>query len=318
MTSFSPIVLAVLLDFLLSPLIRAFKRVRVPEALSAALVVLVFLGSGGGRRYGLASPAKEWMAKLPASMRTAQARLAKLRKPVEQVSKTAEQVEKATSVDQGEATQVVVKGPGLGERLFGTTQSILTGALEVIILLYFLLAAGDMFLQKLIKVLPLLRDKKKAVAIVRETEASISTYLFTVTLVNLGSDWRGAVVISSGCLIPALGRPGRLAEFVPYLGASVMLIVLSLAGFVTFRPGLVTHCWCLAHIWPSTWFRRNFVTPPSSGAASRSILWPSSGAGVLVVALGCGRRLHRCADPGDLQDLLRPYRSAGADRGVSG
>ena len=59
------------------------------------------------------------------------------------------------------------------------------GALETLILLYFLLAVGDLFLQKLIKVLPQLRDKKKAVAIARETEASISTYLFTVALVNV-------------------------------------------------------------------------------------------------------------------------------------
>ena len=233
---FLPIILAVLLDFLLSPLIRAFKRVRVPEALSAALVVLLLLAAAGGAVYGLASPAKEWMTKLPASMRTAQARLAKLRKPVEQVSKTAEQVEKATSVDQGEATQVVVKGPGLGERLFGTTQSILTGALEVIILLYFLLAAGDMFLQKLIKVLPLLRDKKKAVAIARETEASISTYLVTVTLVNLGLGLAvAAVMFLLHMPSPLLwGALAALAEFVPYLGASVVLAVLTVAGLVTF------------------------------------------------------------------------------------
>ena len=83
-----------------------------------------------------------------------------------------------------------MRGPRLSERLFGTTQSFLTGALETLILLYFLLAAGDLFLQKLIKVLPQLRDKKKAVAIARETEASISTYLFTVALVNVGAGTR--------------------------------------------------------------------------------------------------------------------------------
>ena len=43
-----PIVLAVLLDFLLSPLIRALKRLRIPEPLGAALVVLALLGVLGG------------------------------------------------------------------------------------------------------------------------------------------------------------------------------------------------------------------------------------------------------------------------------
>src|SRR5882724_12358271 len=40
-----PIVLAVLLDFLLKPLVRALRRVGIPEAAGAAIVVLGSLGS---------------------------------------------------------------------------------------------------------------------------------------------------------------------------------------------------------------------------------------------------------------------------------
>ncbi|HET6797643.1 MAG TPA: AI-2E family transporter [Gemmatimonadales bacterium] len=234
---FLPIVLAVLLDFLLSPLIRAFKRARIPEPLGAAIVILALLGGAGVAVYSLATPAREWVGRLPTSMREAQSRLQALRKPVEQVSKTAEQVEQATQVAEPKATEVIVKGPSLTERLFGTTQSLLTGAIEVIILLYFLLAAGDLFLQKLIKVLPLLRDKKKAVAIARETEASISTYLATITLVNIAL---GVAVTGVMYLLkmpnPLLwGALAALAEFVPYLGATAMLTLLTLAGLVTFE-----------------------------------------------------------------------------------
>jgi predicted PurR-regulated permease PerM len=170
-------------------------------------------------------------------MREAESRLQKLRRPVEQVSKTAEQVEQATKMDNSKTTEVVVKGPSLSERLFGTTQTILTTAVEVIILLYFLLAAGDLFLQKLIKVLPQLRDKKKAVAIARETEASISTYLVTVTLVNLGLGVAvAAVMYVLDMPNPILwGALAAFAEFIPYLGATAMVAVLTLAGLVTFE-----------------------------------------------------------------------------------
>ena len=41
---FLPIVIAVLLDFLLSPIIRVLKRMRVPESLGAALVVAGLVG----------------------------------------------------------------------------------------------------------------------------------------------------------------------------------------------------------------------------------------------------------------------------------
>lgn len=48
---FLPIILAVLLDFLLSPLIRAMKRLRIPEPLGAALVIVALLGTAGAGEF---------------------------------------------------------------------------------------------------------------------------------------------------------------------------------------------------------------------------------------------------------------------------
>lgn len=231
-----PIVLAVLLDFLLSPIIRLLKRVRIPEPAGAALVILVLLGALGAGVYSLAEPARDWMARAPESIARVQSRLEALQRPVEQVTRTAERVEAATEVEKSGPQEVVVRGPRLSERLFGTTQSLLTGAMETIILLYFLLAAGDLFLQKLIKVLPLLRDKKKAVAIARETEASISTYLFTLTFVNIGLGLVVTLVMTLIGMPNAVlwGSLAALAEFVPYVGATVMVALLTMAGIVNF------------------------------------------------------------------------------------
>jgi predicted PurR-regulated permease PerM len=231
-----PIVIAVLLDFLLSPVIRALKRVRIPEPLGAAVVILALLGGLGGAGYTLADPAREWVRKAPQSLATVQRRLSELRRPVEQMTRTAEQVEAATEVGNSGPREVVVRGPRLSERLFGSTQSLLTGAVETVILLYFLLAVGDLFLQKLIKVLPLLRDKKKAVAIARETEASISTYLLTVAVVNLGLGVAVMLVMLLLKMPNALlwGTLAALAEFIPYLGATVMVGLLALAGLAVF------------------------------------------------------------------------------------
>jgi len=261
-----PIVLAVLLDFLLSPIIRTLKRARIPEPVGAALVILTLLGGLGFAAYGLADPAREWVAKAPQSISRVQSRLKELRKPVEQVTRTAEQVEAATEVAKEGPQEVVVRGPRLSERLFGTTQSLLTGAMEMIILLYFLLAAGDLFLQKLIKVLPLLKDKKKAVAIARETEASISTYLFTVAVVNLTL----GVVVTLVMLLIKLpnavlwGAMAALAEFVPYLGATAMLAMLTMAGLITF-PDLGHALLVPAAYLAVNLIQANFVTPAVLG-----------------------------------------------------
>jgi predicted PurR-regulated permease PerM len=235
---FLPILFAVLLDFLLSPMVRLLKRARIPEPIGAALVLLGLLATIAITVYSLAEPTRHWLTKAPQSLSHAEAKLRVLRRPVEQVSRTAEQVEQAAAGAREQRTQeVVVRGPSLTERLFGTTQTIATSTLEVVILLYFLLAAGDLFLQKLINVLPRFRDKKRAVTIAREVEASVSAYLFTVTLLNLGE---GVVV---GLAFGVLGVPNPilwgvlagLLEFMPYIGATAMTIVALLIGLTTFE-----------------------------------------------------------------------------------
>jgi predicted PurR-regulated permease PerM len=253
---FLPVAYALLLDFVFSPVVRALRRLRIPSPVGAALVILLLIGTVGFIGYQLTEPAQAWVAKAPQTMNTVTAKLRKIRRPVEQVSRTAEQVERATTVNAPARTpEVVVRGPSLGERLFGTTQRLVTALLEVLVLLYFLLAAGDLFLQKLIKVLPQLRDKKTAVQIARRTEASISTYLLTVALVNITE---GLVVAGAMWLLgmpnPLLwGALAALFECVPYLGATGMIGILALAGLTTFDD--VGH----ALLVPATFFAINVI-----------------------------------------------------------
>jgi predicted PurR-regulated permease PerM len=231
-----PITIATLLNFLLSPAVRALKRLRLPEPVGAALVVLGLLGLSGVGAYQIAGPAQEWLAKGPASLSQAWSRLEGLRRPVERVTHTAEQVERAASGRGAQPREVVVRGPTFGTRLFGATQSVLTASLGIVILLYFLLATGDLFLLKLVRVLPQFGDKRKAVSIMKETETSISRYLVTVAMVYLG---QGIVV---GLVMYLIGMPnaalwGALAgaaEFIPYVGALTLVVILALAGLVTF------------------------------------------------------------------------------------
>ena len=232
-----PVVLAVLLKLFLSPVMRGLRRAHVPNPLGAALVLAVLLGILGGGAYAVSGPAQAWLAKAPHALSTAAARVRKLRKPVDQVTRTAEQVVSATGgAEASSPREVVVRGPSLMSRVFGTTTSLIAGLVEVIVLLYFLLAGGDLFLQKLIKVLPQLTDKKTAVLIARETETSISTYLSTVLLINLAEGIVvGAAMFAVGMPNPVLwGVLAALFEFIPYLGAATMIAILTLAGLLTF------------------------------------------------------------------------------------
>jgi predicted PurR-regulated permease PerM len=233
-----PIVFALLLNFLLSPIIRRMAKYHVKPPIGAALVVVLLLTGIGWGAYQLGAPAQRWAAIAPESFAKAQEKLRGIIRPMQQVSKNVEQA--ASAVGGGTAAKapdvVVQSGPSISSRLFGTTQRLIAALLEIFILLYFLLAGGDLFLQKLIKVLPNVSDKVKAVDIARATEATVSAYLTTTLLVNLVE---GATV---ALVLWLLGMPSAVLwgvlvfflEFVPYLGAATAVIVLSVAGLTTF------------------------------------------------------------------------------------
>jgi len=237
---FIPIVFAILLNFLLSPLLRTLARLKIPPPAGAAIVVLLLLGGVGGAVYSLASPAQDLAQSAPATLAKANKKLRKLF--LARVQSATSQVEKVAgtlgdSAGQRPARQIVVNStPTISSRILGTTQRLVAGILEIVILLYFLLAGGDLFLQKFIKVLPHSGDKRKAVEIARATEAAVSAYLSTAFLVNIGEGIVVALLLwALGMPSPALwGAMVAALEFIPYLGALTGVIVLGLAGLTTF------------------------------------------------------------------------------------
>jgi predicted PurR-regulated permease PerM len=236
---FLPVTFGLLLNLLLSPFVRTLKRARIPYPIGAAIVVLAIVAAVGVGGYFLSDPAQEWLTKAPQSVAAANVKIRKLRRPMEQVTKSADQMARAATTGSStpRVQEVTLAGPTLMDRFVETSAAFLAGALETLVLLYFLLASGDLFLQKMTKMLPEFRDKKKAVAIARETETSISMYLTTVALINIVE---GGVV---ALVMWALGMPNPVLwgvlvlflEFIPYLGALVMVGVLTLAALSTFE-----------------------------------------------------------------------------------
>src|SRR6478672_3262821 len=78
-----PLVLAVMLSYLLRPIVRAFARVRIMPAISSALILLTLLAAIGFGLSSLSAPAAGWLEKAPYSMRELQTKLMPLRHPLE-------------------------------------------------------------------------------------------------------------------------------------------------------------------------------------------------------------------------------------------
>lgn len=232
-----PIVLAIVLDFLLSPAVRWLRKLRIPTAIGAALIVFGMLGVVGFTTYRLAGPAAEWIHRGPESIARVRGKLDRLRRPVEQVTNAAKQVEQATKVSGSDATpKVEIAGPSLVQQLFGGTMNFLSQALTVVFLGYFLLASTDLFLTKLIRMLPQFKDKRRAVEIAREMEAQISVFIVTSTLIGIGVGVATTIALYFVGLPNAVlwGVVAFLLNYIPYIGNLITIVLLAMAGLLTF------------------------------------------------------------------------------------
>jgi predicted PurR-regulated permease PerM len=237
---FLPIILALLLSFLLAPLVKGLNRLRLPTALSAAVVLLVTLGLVGYGTSWLLAPAATWIQQLPRSLRQIEGKMEVVQESVEKVSKATEEVQKLTQGDKSTvrpALRVEVKRTNLLGVVLNQTLGVVASAVATVILLYFLLASGDLFLLKLVRVLPSLTDKKTAVSIVHQVEHDISRYLLTITVINAGLGMAvGSAMFLLGMPNPFLwGVMAGALNFIPYLGAMTSATILTLVALLTFE-----------------------------------------------------------------------------------
>ena len=244
-----PITIAVILFLILWPLVRVLSRLRIPPPLGAGLVVLTVLGSFAIGIYFLWEPAIRWFAALPDLIEEIQF---KMQDPFDQLQAARQQVEQAitptetapTSQRQNAATTDQPSVPqALATGLFNILGSVLTviGDLGwtfiiVVVLLYFLLAAGDGYHERIVKVVPTFRDKKRAVILIRRVHQDVATYLLNVTMINCGLGVAiGAAMFFVGLPNSVLwGVLAALLNFIPYFGPLVGQVIVGLVGLSVF------------------------------------------------------------------------------------
>ncbi len=258
-----PVIAGVLLSFLLSPLIRFFSRHGVPAPLGTASVMLGFLGAVSLAVFLLARPASEALQQLPSNIQRAETKLAKIlrfARPFAQIDAKLD-VAPATGRPPSPPTVRIAPEPMLS-RITGGAASIIEGVLVATVLACLLLSGGERFLLKLIEALPTFKDKRRSVQIARDVEAQISTYLFTVTTINLGLGTLTALVLwLLGMPNPALwGGLAALANYVPYLGPIATALIIGTVALTTVedtgRALLMPAASYLLHV-----IEANLVTP---------------------------------------------------------
>ncbi|MDB5800344.1 MAG: hypothetical protein JWL63_1283 [Rhodocyclales bacterium] len=233
-----PVMLALFLVFVLRPLVRVLnQRLRLPLPLGSALVVFGLLGALGVGGAVLSGPAMDWIERAPSSMHDIDQKIGKLKRSVQNMQRATQRIDDLTKVEpQNRVREVAMARISFGSMLLAGTQAFMLSAFSVVILVFFLLASGDSLLRKVVKITPSLRDKIKAVEIARTVERDVGRYLLTLTGINL------VLGVATTLAMFALGMPnamlwGAMAfglNFIPYLGATITLVVLTVVAVLTF------------------------------------------------------------------------------------
>ncbi|HSM59618.1 MAG TPA: AI-2E family transporter, partial [Longimicrobiales bacterium] len=204
-----------------------------------------------------------WLDRAPQSLSDVQDRLQVVTRGMERIAQATEKVDEIASPGGRDADQVAVaNGPELSDRVFSGTRSLLVGGTVTVVLIYFLLASGDLFLRKLVRVLPRFRNKRNAVRITRDAQETVSYYLLTMSLINVG------LAVVQALAMWALGVPNPLLwgvmagvlNYIPYIGPIVGTGVVSLVALIAFdelsRAMLVPGIYLLVSV-----LEGNLVTP---------------------------------------------------------
>lgn len=239
-----PFVLAMLLNFLLQPLVISLERIRIPRAVGATLVLIIFLAALGFALSSLQAPAKAWLSNVPESVRKLEEDFRSVVSRVMPRFNPDQRREVPSAVPENAPASEPRQTPWLTRLLdallsftaLTQTASFLSACLETVVLLFFLLASGDALLRRLVQVLPRQKAKDEAVAIVHEVQRSVSAYLIATVVINVCV----GLVVALAMRLLGLESPllwGVLAavlNFLPYFGPFTVFVILLLAGSFSF------------------------------------------------------------------------------------
>jgi predicted PurR-regulated permease PerM len=235
---FLPLILSLLITLAFMPLVRALSRRGIPPVATAIMVVAAIGAGGVGLSFLLADPTTRMLTEAPRIVAELRERFGAGDGVLSRISAASEQVQDMTDgTDKPGAPQkVVLAQPGIISWAAGTVSGIGGTLGATLLFVVFLLSSGDLFLQKLVRILPTLSDKKRSLRVVHDVEGEVSRYLFTITVINAGFG------VTVGICMAVLGMPNpvlwgvgaMLLNYVPYLGALTGMVLAFAIGLITY------------------------------------------------------------------------------------
>lgn len=291
----TPIATTLVLCSVLLPAVEFLERYKISPYVSATIIVaaltaLLIVGAAS-----LSDPFHDWLDTLPAIISGA---LEKLRVAAEPVRAALGQ--KST---RGALPVADIAPAAAAVNVVGGTAKILGRFTEAVLLMLLALGGGRRYLKKVVNIVDDPTSRAKFERTIKEAHRIVFRYLTVALFINLG---QGVIVAA---IMWQLGLPAPMfwglatvvLEFIPYLGAAVMIVMLVLTGLTTLNSLAAAAIAPAAYfavatiqnnlISPIAYSRRLNLNPPAIliGVAFWYTIWGVPGAFLAVPILAVAR-----------------------------
>jgi predicted PurR-regulated permease PerM len=233
---FIPVAVALFLALLLTPAVDRLQRWRMPRGLAVAAVMFVVFAAAGVAVNAVWTPATEWLARAPQTLRKIDPRLKPVREMFARVDDVAERAGRLTQHTSQAGAKPAIVTPVNGESTAISFTRSFFESLTIIPLTLFFLLGGQPLLARMGASLAGSAPSARTLRLTEAIRSEVGRYFGTVALINLG------LGVATALAMTALGMPnailwGVLAgvlNFIPYVGPIAACFIFACAALVTF------------------------------------------------------------------------------------
>ena len=236
---FMPVTAALVIAIALVPMLEWFERRGVPAKLASALCVVIFLALALFAIGSIVIPASDWVAQVPTKIdkvRTALEPVFDLYKNLDRfIDRTISQIEIAEARSQTRAVRIETPNSMLG-LLTSSAPHLLIQLFFALLVIFFFLAGWTAMRKKTIVSRGSFEGALTTARVIQQVVDATSTYLGTITLINVGLGALTALILW-GLGMPSAVMWGGIvavANYIPYLGPIVCSLLLFLGGLMTY------------------------------------------------------------------------------------
>jgi predicted PurR-regulated permease PerM len=234
---FLPVTAALVIAIALVPLLEWFERRGVPSRLAAALCLIVFLATAIFVLGTIVIPATDWVSQVPSKISKVQQTLQPILDLYKNLDRFIERTVNQIAITQERTRAVRIETPNSVMGLLTTSAPhLLIQLFFALLVIFFFLAGWTTMRKKTIVSRGSFEGALTTARVIQQVVDATSTYLGTITLINIGlGGLTAAVLWWLGMPSPVMwGGIVAVLNYIPYLGPIASAFLLFLGGLMTF------------------------------------------------------------------------------------